>query len=109
MAHVAMKTGTSERTSLVGALGMPCALLSLASGLVSLSVAFLLWWGPTLRHSIKHIGENAGLFSAVLGLVLAGIGLASQRKRVRLIALVATIVNLTIICFTADNILMLFR
>jgi hypothetical protein len=106
-----MKSETSQRSSasLIGALGMPCAVLSLFSGLVSLVVAFLLWWEPTLRHSIKHLGEQAGVFSAILGLVLAGIGMASQRKRVRRVALLAVVVNLAILSFTIDTIFMLMR
>ena len=87
---------------------MPCSLLSLASGVVSLVVAFLLWWG-TFPAPIKHIGEQAGVFSALLGLVLAGIGMASQRKRVRRIALIAVLVNLAILSFTIDTIFMLMR
>ncbi len=112
MGHVQMKSETTQRSSassLTGALGMPCAVLSLFSGLVSLVVAFLLWWEPTLRQSIKHLGEQASVFSAILGLVLAGIGLTSQRKRVRRVALVAVIVNLAILSFTVDTIFVLMR
>jgi hypothetical protein len=90
------------------ALAMPCAVLSLASGAVSLVVAFLLWWG-TFAPWIKRVGEQAGVFSALLGLVLAGIGLTSTRKGVRRIAIAAVIVNLSIVCFTADTILKFLR
>ena len=108
-----MKSDTSQRPSASaslprGALGMPCALLSLASGVVSLVVAFLLWWG-TFAPWIKRIGEQAGVFSALLGLLLAGIGLASQRKRVRRVALIAVVVNLAILSFTIDTIFKLMR
>jgi hypothetical protein len=103
-----MKSPTSDRSSLTGALAMPCVLLSLASGAVSLVVAFMLWWG-TFPARISRIGENAGLFSAALGLVLAGIGLASERKSVRRIAFVAIAINLAIFSFTIDTIFKLFR
>ena len=87
---------------------MPCALLSLGSGTISLVVAFILWWF-VYPKAIKNIGEQAGVFSAVLGLVLAWIGLASHRKSVRRVALAAVVVNLSIVCFTADTILKFFR
>lgn len=108
-----MKADTSDRSSpsassFASTLGMPCSLLSLASGAVSLVVAFLLWWG-TFAAPIKRVGEQAGVFSALLGLVLAGIGLASHRKGVRRIALLAVIVNLSIVCFTVDTILSFLR
>jgi hypothetical protein len=107
-----MKSEMSDRPSapstFANALGMPCALLSLASGAVSLVVAFLLWW-YTFATPIKQLGEQAGVFSALLGLVLAGIGLASHRKGARRVALIAVIVNLSIVCFTADTILKFLR
>jgi hypothetical protein len=107
-----MKSESSEpqppASSFSNALGMPCSLLSLASGIVSLVVAFLLWWG-TFAAPIKQVGEQAGVFSALLGLVLAGIGLASHRKTVRRVAVLAVIVNLSIVCFTVDTILKLLR
>jgi hypothetical protein len=103
------ETSPTRSSSVTGALGMPCALLSLASGVVSLAVAVLLWWGPFFPPLIKRIGEQAGVFSAVLGLVLAGIGMASQRKRVRRVALIAVVVNLAILSFTIDTIFMLMR
>lgn len=95
-------------TTLPAALGMPCALLSLASGVMSLLVAFLLWWGAPGTH-IRHIGEQAGVFSALVGLVLAGIGMASGRKKVRRLSLAAIIVNLAILSFTLDTIFLLIR
>ena len=107
-----MKSETSEPSSpppsFANALGMPCALISLASGAVSLVVAFILWWG-TFAAPIKKVGEQAGVFSALLGLVLAGIALTAHRKPVRRVALVAVIVNLAILCFTIDTILKLLR
>jgi hypothetical protein len=108
-----MKSDTSEspgpeHSSFANALGMPCALLSLSSGVVSLIVAFLLWW-YTFATPIKQLGEQAGVFSALLGLVLAGIGLSSGRKGARRVALLAVIVNLSIVCFTVDTILKFLR
>lgn len=103
-----MKSQATQRASLPAVLGMPCAILSLTSGLMSLIVAFLLWWGAFDAH-IRRIGEQAGLFSALVGLVLAGIGLASGKKRVRKIAIAAIIVNLAILSFTFDTIFMLIR
>ena len=105
--HTSMKQHT-ERSSLPGALGMHCALMSLCSGSVSLVVAFILWW-RTLPSDIRHIGDQASLFSAALGLTLAGIAAASQRKRVRRVAALALVVNLAILCFTLDNMFTLIR
>ena len=98
----------TDRSSLPGALGMHCALLSLCSGSVSLVVAFLLWW-RTLPPDIRRIGEQASLFSAALGLALAGIAAASQRKRVRRVAAAALVINLAILCLTLDSIFTLIR
>ena len=103
-----MKPHTQERFSLPGALGMQCALLSLASGLMSLIVAMLLWW-RTLPPHIKHIGQQAELFSAILGLTLAGIAAASQRKRVRRLAVGAVVVNLFILTLVLDSIFAILR
>ena len=97
-----MRPHTQVRSSLPGALGMPCALLSLASGLMSLIVALLLWW-QTLPPDIRRIGQQAGLFSAALGLALAAIAAASQRKRVRRLAVGAVVVNLFILTLTLDS------
>ena len=97
-----MKLQDTARASLPGALGMHCAMFSLASGTVSLVVAFLIWWQP-LTADIKSIGQQAGLFSAALGLLLAGIAAASQRKRVRRVAVLAVIVNVAILSLTLDN------
>jgi hypothetical protein len=87
---------------------MQCALLSVCSGAVSLAVAFILWW-RMLPGDIRRIGNQAGLFSAVLGLVLACIAAGSHRKGVRRVAMVALVVNLTILCFTLDNMFSLIR
>ena len=95
--------GRSPLQTLPAALGMHCAVLSLASGMVSLVVAFMLWWqyfGP----DVHRIGQHAGLFSAAMGLALAGIALASPRKRVRGIAALALFVNIFIACLTLDSI-----
>lgn len=82
---------------------MQCAWLSVASGGVSLSVALLLWW-QNVAPELARIGQPAGVFSAVLGLTLAGIGAASQRKRVRRVAAGGVIVNLFILALTLDHI-----
>ena len=81
---------------------MPCGILSLASGTMSLVVTMLLWW-QTMPADLRRIGHQAGLFSAVLGLALAGIAAASQRKRVRRLAIVAVVVNLFILALTLDS------
>jgi hypothetical protein len=108
--ETSMKSDTSQRSSsLAGTLGMPCALLSLASGTVSLVVASLLWWGPFFPPLIKQVGEHAGVFSAALGLVLAGIGMASERRRVRWVALAAIVVNLAVLPFILATIFPLWR
>ena len=104
-----MKPHTQQaRFSLPGALGMQCALLSLASGLMSLVVAMLLWW-RTLPTNIAHIGQQAELFSAIIGLTLAGIAAASQRRRVRRIAVVAVVVNLFMLTLVLDSIFGVLR
>ena len=95
-------------TSLPAALGMPCALLSLLSGTVSLVVAFMLWWNY-IGPGVQRIGQQAGLFSAVLGLALAGIALASPRKRVRGLAILALTINIFIACLTLDSIFQLLH
>ena len=84
------------------ALGLPSALLSLVSGTVSLAVAFLLWW-RYVDQSVQRIGEQAGLFSAAVGLTLAAIGLASPRRRVRGLASIALGIHLFVVCLTIDS------
>ena len=101
-----MKTQTSERPSLPAAIGMHCALLSLASGCVGLAVSFILWW-RSLPRDIQRIGEQAGMFSAAMGLVLAGIALAAPRKLVHWLGLIALIVNLAILSDVLDKIFMI--
>src|SRR5687768_10232660 len=91
------------RPSLPGALGMPCAWLSVASGAMSMVVAFLLWW-QNVSPDLARIGQQAGIFSAALGLTLAGIGAVSQRKRVRHVAVVGVVVNLFVLALTLDSI-----
>ena len=103
-----MRGATTDRPSLPAAVGMHCSILSLASGAVGLAVSLLLWW-RTVPRDIGRIGEQAGLFSAALGLVLASIGLASQRKRVRRVAIVALLINIAIVSFTLDNIFTFVR
>ena len=95
-------------TSLPAALGMHCALLSLVSGVVSLTVAFMLWWNY-FTPGVQRIGQQAGLFSAALGLALAGIALASPRKRVRGLAILALTINIFIACLTLDSMFQLLR
>ncbi|MEA2709516.1 MAG: hypothetical protein QOF78_2117 [Phycisphaerales bacterium] len=87
---------------------MQCALLSLATGSVSLVVAFIIWWQP-LTQQLARIGQQAGLFSAAVGLTLAGIGAVSQRKRVRRMAAVAVVTNLFLLVLTLDSIFSILR
>jgi hypothetical protein len=96
-------TDRSSLHSLPAAIGMHCALLSLASGVVSLVVAFMLWW-QNFGDGVQRIGQQAGLFSAALGLTLAVIALASPRKGVRRLAIAALTVNVFILCLTIDSI-----
>ena len=98
-----MKPDTHARPSLPGALGMQCAWLSVASGGVSVVVAFLLWW-QHVTPDLARIGQQAGIFSAALGLTLAAIGAASQRKRVRRVAAAGVVVNLFILALVLDSI-----
>ena len=99
---------THARPSLPGTIGMQCAWLSVASGSLSLMVALLLWW-QTVPHELAHFGQHAGIFSAALGLTLAGIGAVSQRKRVRRVAVAGVIVNLFILTLTLDSIFSIVR
>lgn len=98
------KSSTAARASLPSLIGLPCALLSLASGSCGLAVSLLLWWRqgqpPTLA---SQLGGQVGLFSGALGLSLAVVGLASPRRRVRAIAIMALMVNLLILAFVLDN------
>ena len=103
-----MKTDLPARPSLAGTIGMQCAWLSIASGVVSLAVALIIWWQPSIPD-LTRIGQHAGLFSAAIGLTLAGIGAASQRKRVRRVAAGAVIVNLFILAITLDSIFSILR
>ena len=103
-----MRGATTDRPSLPAAVGMHCSLLSLASGAVGLTVALVMWWKTNVRE-ITRIAEQASLFSAAVGLLLASIGLASQRKRVRRVAIVALLVNIAIVSFTLDNIFTFVR
>ena len=65
-----MKPHTHARPSLPGAIGMQSAWLSVATGSVSLIVAMLLWW-QNVPHEVARVGQHAGIFSALLGLMLA--------------------------------------
>jgi hypothetical protein len=94
--------------SLAAIYGMHCAFLSLASGLVGLAVSLLLWWRNDSRDIVR-ITEQAEIFSAAIGITLAGVALSSTRKPVRRVALTALIVNLAILSFVLDNMLSLFR
>jgi hypothetical protein len=87
---------------------MQCAWLSIASGAVSVVVAFLLWW-QNVAPELARIGQQAGIFSAVLGLTLAAIGAASQRKRVRRVAAGGVVVNLFLLALTLDSIFSILR
>lgn len=95
-------TDRSANHSLPAALGLPAALLSLISGTVSLAVAFLLWW-RLVDHDVQRIGEQAGLFSAAVGFILAAIGLVSPRRHVRGIAIIALGVHMLVVCLTVDS------
>ena len=103
-----MKPHTHARPSLPGAIGMQCAWLSVATGGISLAVAFLLWW-QNVAPDVARVGQHAGLFSAALGLTLAGIGAASQRKRVRRVAAVGVVVHLFILALTVDLMFSILR
>jgi hypothetical protein len=98
----------ASRPSLPGALGMQCAWLSLASGAVSVIVAFLLWW-QNVTPDLARVGQQAGIFSAALGLTLASVGAASQRKRVRRVAAGGVVVNLFILALVLDSIFSILR
>jgi hypothetical protein len=87
---------------------MQCAWLSVASGGVSLIVALMLWW-QYVTPEVARLGQQAGIFSAALGLTLAGIGAASQRKRVRRVAAGGLVVNLFILALTLDHIFSILR
>jgi hypothetical protein len=99
---------THARPSLPGAIGMRCAWLSVASGGIALIVAMLLWW-QNVPAEVARVGERAGIFSAVLGLMLASVGAASQRKRVRRVAAAGVVVNLFILAVTLDQIFSILR
>ena len=87
---------------------MQSAWLSVATGGVSLIVAFLFWW-QNVPHELARVGQQAGIFSALLGLMLAGIGAASQRTRVRRVAAGGVVVNLFILALTLDQIFSILR
>ena len=103
-----MKPPTHVRPSLPGAIGMQSAWLSVATGGIALMVAMLLWW-QNAPADVARIGVHAGIFSAVLGLALASIGAASQRKRVRRVAAAGVVVNLFILALTLDQIFSILR
>jgi len=107
--HPAIRATPARRPpSLVDTYGLHCGLLSLASGLVGLAVSLLLWWRGGTRE-IVHLAEQAEIFSAVIGITLAGVGLASKKKRVRGLAIAALVVNIAILSFVLDNMLSLVR
>ena len=87
---------------------MQCAWLSIASGCISLIVAMMLWW-QSVPPNLARLGQHAGIFSSLLGLTLAGIGAASQRKRVRRVAVAGVVVNLFILALTLDSIFRILR
>ena len=87
---------------------MQSAWLSVATGGVSLVVALMLWW-QSVPPELARVGRPAGIFSALLGLMLAGIGAASQRKRVRRVAAGGVVVNLFILALTLDQIFSILR
>ena len=75
---------------------------------MSLVVALMLWW-QSVPPELARVGRPAGIFSALLGLMLAGIGAASQRKRVRRVAACGVVVNLFILAVTIDQIFSILR
>jgi hypothetical protein len=103
-----MELEPQHRTSLPDALGMPCAVLSLASGVISFIVAAIVWWRQ-LQPNIQVIGEQAGLFSSLMGLGLAAIGAASGRKRTRRVAIVAIVVNIAVLSLALDEMIGIVR
>lgn len=83
-------------------------MLSLFSGTVSLAVSLILWWQSGTREVVR-LAEQAEFFSAAVGLTLAGIALASPRKRVRRLAIAAVIVNIAILSFVLDKLFAIVR
>src|SRR2546423_4867240 len=103
-----MRASLRQRRSMPDALGMPCALLSLASGIIGLAMALVLWW-RALPKDIDRIGDQAGMFSAAVGLSLAAIAIASTRNSVRRVGILALLVNIAILAFVLDNIFLFTR
>ena len=62
-----------------------------------------------LPRDIDRIGNQAGMFSAAIGLSLAGIALASARKSVRRVGIIALLINIAILSFVLDNIFLFTR
>ncbi len=85
-----------------------CAILSLVSGMVGVAVSFYLWWELEPDH-IRRLGQRVGLLSAIMGLMLAGLGALAPRKRVRWLAITAIIFNIAILSFTLDTMFGLIR
>ena len=80
-----------------------CAMLALASGITGLITSVYLWWKPETRM-IRTLGQQVGLFSAIVGIGLAmtgayGAGKGSGRR----LAILAFIVNTAVLCFTLDS------
>jgi hypothetical protein len=81
-----------------------CAILSLASGITGLATSIYLWWKPETRL-VRTLGQQVGLFSAVIGIGLALIAAYGSAKLARRLSVIALIVNIAVLCFTLDNML----
>src|SRR4051812_39818037 len=79
-----------------------CAMLALASGVTGLITSIYLWWKPETRM-VRTLGQQVGLFSAIVGIGLALIGAYGAGKAGRRLAILAFIVNLAVLCFTLDS------
>src|SRR5438105_7912345 len=80
-----------------------CAALSLASGTIGPVTSFYLWWHPETR-TVKMLGQQLGLLSAVAGIGLAVISAwATKKGGRRRLAILAFLVNFAVLCFTLDS------
>src|SRR3954470_21214370 len=79
-----------------------CAILSLASGCTGLITSVYLWWKPETRL-VRTLGQQVGLFSALVGIGLAVIAIYSMTRGARWLAIFAFVVNIAVLCFTLDS------
>src|ERR1700759_1574155 len=96
------KPAEIQRRSISDALGLPCAIMSLVGGVVGLTMTLVFWWNA-LPKWIERLGDEAGIFSAIIGITLACMAISSQRKSARVIGFLAILINLAIIAFVVDN------